>query len=244
MTFTVYDIIRLALLDIGAIAKSEALDADESADALKILNMLLDEWSAESTMVLGTVMESHTLVASDGSYTIGASGADITSSKPTTITEAFVRDSDSNDSPVRVVSLGEWNSYGDKTGTGRPESLYYDPGATQQAVHKGTINLYPVPDSSTTYTLFFGGQKPLTEFTAVANTVTLAPAYLRALRLNLAVDLWPQYFSDKGAPVPDAIKREAQRARAVIEAMNSKQVICGMDIPGQTGGGFNVYAGD
>ena len=241
MTFTVYDIIRLALLDIGAIAKSEALDADESADALKILNMLIDEWSAESTMVVGTVMESHVLTADDGDYTIAASGADITSSKPTDITEAFTRDSNSIDLPMRIVTLGEWNSYDLKTNPGRPESLYYDPGATQQTVQTGTINLYPRPDLA--YTLFFGGQKPLTGFTAIANTVTLAPAYLRALRLNLAVDLWPGYFHEKGATVPQAIKGEAMRARAVIEAMNSKQVICDMDIPSRLGG-FNIYTGE
>ena len=242
MTFTVYDIIRLALMDIGAIAKSEIPDADESADALKLLNMLLDEWAAESTMVVGTIMAGYALVADDGSYTIGASGADFTATKPSTITEAFVRDSDNNDSVLRVVTLGEWNSYGDKTASGLPESLYYDPGEMEQAVHKGTINVYPRPDK--VYTLFIGGQKPLTGFTAVANTVTLAPAYLRALRLNLAVDLWPGYFHEKGEPVPQVLKREAVQARAVIEAMNSKQVICGMSIPGQSGGGFNISTGE
>jgi hypothetical protein len=217
------------------------MDNDEAADALKILNMLLDEWATESTMVVGTVMQSHALTINDGEYTIAASGADITSAKPTVITEAFTRDSNSQDIPMRVVTLGEWNAYGLKTVSGRPESLYYDPGATQQAVQTGTINIYPRPDAA--YTLYFGGQKPLTEFGTVADTITLHPAYLRALRLNLAVDLWPGYFHEKGAVVPQAIKSEAMRARAVIEAMNSKPVIAGIEIPSRIGG-FNINLGE
>ncbi len=243
MAYSVLDLIKASLRAIGVLAKSEPPSADETADALQALNFLLDEWSVESTMVLAAAVENFTLTANKESYTIGTSG-DFNTAKPSDIVGGYVRDSNNNDSPIEVVGLDVWQRLTDKKiATGVPNLLYFDPGATQQAAHTGTVWLAPIPNSATTYTIYLTLQKALTELANSSATVTFPPAYFRALKYNLAVDLWDDYFHEKGDPVPAMILRKAKQSRAVIEAMNSRQPVARMEIPGRSGG-FNIYSGE
>lgn len=241
MNLTVLDLIKAALRPCGVLRKSEELPNDEAQDALQAMNFLLNEWSTSPLMVLGTVMEPFSLVAGTAAYTIGV-GAVFNTTKPTEITDAFVRDASGVDFGVDIVSLDLWNGYQDKTlSRGRPVALYYDPGATQQATDTGTVNLYYVPDA--VYTLFLGGQKPLTEFAAVSDTVTLQTAYHGMLKWSLCEDLWPEYHEDQGPPLWIAMRAKA--SRDVVRRMNHKVIRQPSDLP-RTGGGpgrFNIQSG-
>lgn len=240
MSITVRNLIRASLRDIGVLAKNEDATADEYADALVDLNMMIGEWSVSPLMVLGAVMGTVTVSASDNTYTIGASGADVTAAKPSTITDAFIRDSNSIDTGVAIITLEEWNALTSKAiSTGRPYALYYDPGESQQAVHTGTINLYPIPDAS--YTLYIGEQKPLTEFSAITETVTFAPFYYSGIRYSLAERLWPQY-KDDNRPFPPHLAKLKTDTMNTIRTANAKQHTATIEVPGR-GGTSNIYIG-
>lgn len=226
---TARDIIRKALQKIGVLAEGEVGTAEQMADALDSLNIMLDSWAGQSLMTLQAIQESFALVAGTASYSIG-SGQTFNTTKPFNITNAFIRN-DNIDYPLDIVTKKEHDSYSDKTTQSRPRSLYYDPGATQQTTQTGTIYLYRTPDEA--YTLYINSEKPFTRFSALGDLITFLPAYNKALIYNLAIDLAPDY----GAKISALIDREAGKSRKVIEKLNSKNkgknVI--LNLPGNQG---------
>jgi hypothetical protein len=234
MVITVQQIIKCALQDIGAIAKQEAPGADEIADGLLKLNVMIDAWSVRSLVVLGTVLEGFALTGGKRAYTIGEAG-DFATDKPSRVTDAFVRDSAGTDTPLEIITQGEYDRLPDKTvSTGRPLALCFDPGPAQAAVPAGVVSLYPAPDASTQYTLYLGEQKPLTEFHRPTDAVTFQPAYYEALEYNLALRLWRQYHED-ARPIPADIVTLARDSLKVIETMSSRTPTARIEAPGGRG---------
>ncbi len=242
MIIQVQQLIKTALQDIGAVAKSEMPTSDEMADGLTKLNFMIDAWAVRSLMVLGTVLKAFPLTSGKYAYTIGT-GGDFNTPRPTAVTDAYIRDGNGSDTPVDILSSDEYYAIEDKSiGTGRPQGLWFDPGLTQQASALGVINLYPAPDPSTPYTLYMGEQGPLTEFVNLTDTVTFQPAYYEALEYNLAIRLWPQYH-DSGKPIENDLHVLAKEAMRIIETMNAKRVTATIEAPGKRSG-YNVYTGE
>ena len=241
MIIQVQQLIKSALQDIGAVAKSEAATADEMTDGLQKLNFMIDAWSVRSLMVLGTILEGFPLSAGKAAYTIGT-GGDFNTSRPSAISDAFVRDGNSEDTGLDVIDRDEWDAITDKAiSTGRPQALFFDPGTTQAAVQTGVVNVYPIPDASSPYTLYIGEQKGLTEFAGLTDNVTFQPAYYEALEYNLAIRLWRQYHED-ARPIPPDIVGLAREALRVVETMNAKQVTAAIEAPGKRAP-YNIYTG-
>jgi hypothetical protein len=71
---TVADIIRGAFRALGVLAAGETPSAAEEADALTILNDMLDSWANERLAVFQTVRTAYTLTPSLNPHTIGHSG--------------------------------------------------------------------------------------------------------------------------------------------------------------------------
>jgi hypothetical protein len=242
MIIQVQQLIETALQDIGAVAKSEIPTSDEMTDGLTKRGLMIDAWSVRSLMVLGAVLEGFPLTPGKSAYTIGL-GGDFNTSRPSSVTDAYIRDGNGSDTPVDILTSDEFYALGDKAiATGRPQGLWLDPGLTQAANPLGVINLYPAPDPSTPYTLYAGEQKALTEFANLTDAVTFQPAYYEALEYNLAVRLWPQYH-DSGKPIESDLKILAAEAVRTIETMNAKRVTATIEAPGKRSG-YNVYTGE
>ena len=240
-TVTVLDLIKTALQEIGVLAADETPSGSDTQLALKNLNLMLGLWSADNLMVRSTTQENFTLVDGTRSYTIGSTGVFATT-KPISITGAFLRDANNNDTDISIVVEATYNRFGGKMiATGPPDQLYYDPGAAQQASHLGTIFLLPIPDAA--YTLFLESVKILTSISSVGSTVTFEPPYFEALAYNLALRLYRK-FHDHNAPIPEDTVRLARQSLQVIERMNATAIRAVINMPGSTSGGFNIYAGD
>lgn len=242
MIIQVQQLVKTALEDIGAVAKSETPTSDEMTDGLTKLNFMIDAWSVRSLMVLGTVLEGFPLVAGTYIYTIGF-GGQFNTSRPSAITDAYIRDGNNEDTPIDILTSDEYYAIEDKAiGTGRPQGLFFDPGLTQQTSFIGTIYLYPAPDPSTPYTLYVGEQKALTEFVNLTDAVTFQPAYYEALEYNLALRLWPQYHDD-GKPISARLEKFAIDSERILQTMNSARarVTATIEVPGTKPSGYNVY---
>ena len=240
MSMQVSDILRIALQKGGAIRKNESPDAGELQDALTALTVMLHSWAARRLMVRATVQESVATVDGTGAYTVGVGGA-LNTAKPIKIVSAFLVDSNNLKTLVSVVDKDVFDSYGDSLiSEGRPISLYYDPGAAQQATQTGTMNLYPIPDA--VYTLYINSTKPFVDFTDIADTVTFEPPYEEAIIYSLAVRLWPEYHKPE-VQVPASIYEIMKESMEIVETMNTRQVVSETDLPGSRGGGYNVYTG-
>jgi hypothetical protein len=232
MIITVGQLITLAIDTIGAVQLDEAPSPAELTNGLRRLNLMLDAWSVDGLMVSGTLMEQFPLAAGKNAYTIGL-GGDFNTPKPSGITDAFIRDNSKVDSRLDIVSMDEWNGYGDKEiVTGRPLSIYFDEGLAQATVQTGVIWLYPAPDAP--YTLFLGQQKALTEFAGLTDVVSFQTAYHEALLYNLALRLYRSYFKHS-SPVPGDIAALARDSKNVVERMNHERLHMTPDLPARKG---------
>jgi len=236
MSLTAQDFIVDALSLVGATMMDQTPPAWEMSKALRTLNLMLNSWSAQKLMVRAMTEEHFTLTVSKGVYTIGLSASyDVNSAKPLKIDSAFIRDG-SDDYPLTIIEKSLYDGFGDKTTTGTPEYLAYDPGAAQQTTQKGTIYLYHEP--ATAHDLYIFSQKFLTEFATLTDAFTFEPQYGEAIKYNLAIRLWP-FYRKPGELIPPSILDPAAEGMRIIRALNSTQVRCKVDIPGM-GGGYDI----
>ena len=99
--------INRALRLIGAISSGESPTTDESNDGLIALNAMLESWQLDRLTVFAFQDKTFTLVAADGSITLGAAG-NITT-RPDRIESVYITAS-GTDYPVTMVTAGEWHS--------------------------------------------------------------------------------------------------------------------------------------
>lgn len=241
MNLTAQDIIKASMRKLGILAKSEAPSNDELQDSLQALNAMIDEWGSQKLMGTATVRENFPLVAGQQSYTIGI-GGNFNTTTPYQIIYAYYQDVNNIKTPLDIVTREEFESYQDSQIVSAPPlSLFFDPGATQQASQMGTINLYNTPDATSPYTLYIDSQKPFTEFANLTTAVTFPPSYVKALIYNLAIEIASEY---EGITVPRIVETLALESKENLEATNSVPILAILDLPGKKSGGFNWISGD
>lgn len=188
---TVLDVIKSSFKKAQILTQDESPSNSEAQDALKALNELLDSWSNEGWFQPSRVRESLSLTANQSEYTIG-SGGDFNTTRPLKIISAFVRQS-SIDYHLRPLSLEGYDEIVNKsTSVSIPECYTYS-----NEYPLGKINLYPVPYAG--LTLHLMSEKPLTTYTALTDTVTVPPGWLRAIKWNLAVEILSEYGQEVSA---------------------------------------------
>ena len=111
---TALDIIQDAHIDIGALAAGESLSADEANDALRVLNAMLDSWSAQHLTVYHIANVSGVLVPNQADYTIGAGAPVFSANRPVEFKQCFVRRG-SYDFPVDIITNNEYDQIGLKS---------------------------------------------------------------------------------------------------------------------------------
>jgi hypothetical protein len=136
------EILTSALRIVGQVAEDGTPTDAQLTNASTALNMMLRAWYADGMPLWNIVETSFTPTASVANYTIGT-GLTINQPKPLKMLQAFIRSTTgSNDTPMRLITRQEYLMLGNKTTTGRPIQLHYDP-----LVADGLIRLFPTPDS-------------------------------------------------------------------------------------------------
>lgn len=236
--YTAQDVIVDALSLCGAVAMDEVPGNTELNLGLRIFNQMLGFFATQRFMIRATSLVSFSTTAGKASYTIGASGADVTSSKPVIITSAFITDSSQTDYNLDVIEKSLYDSQTDKNiAWTRPYLLAYDPGLSQQATQKGTIWLYNTPD--TVYTVKVECILNLVEIASLSETLTFELPYYEMLVGNLAIRVF-RHFHPPSLPIPQDLVDNANKTLKAIKSMNSVRVNARIDIPG-VGGAYNVY---
>jgi hypothetical protein len=205
-------------------------------DALRALNMMLDNWAVNGVVATAQTRSSASIAAGSASYTIG-SGQTINATKPQRIISAFLRDSDNTDTALSMVEREQYDSISTKSTTGVPDRLFYDPGVTQQATQVGTIYLYPVPSSA--YTLFMEAELPFTQIATFTAGMTFPSYYERAIKFGLAIELAPESQVEPS----DTVIALATAALKTLKDNNFRNAI--MDSrPVRRGGATNILTDD
>jgi hypothetical protein len=232
---TAVDLITLALKDIGALGIGQSISADDTADALATLNMMLGQWQGERLSVYHLV---DTAIPSTGaqSYTVGT-GGNFNVQRPIKINAAYARLNAGSatpiDYPVTIIDAREdYARIALKALQSFPSYAYYDP-----AYPLGNLIFYPVPDS--TFQLHIVTMEALPQFAAPATVINLPPEYMAAIRYNLALYLAPSYQIDPQRSLVGL----ALNAKRVIKRMNWQPQ--SMTMPRGLGSKqhYNIYSG-
>ena len=222
MADTALDHITDALERIGSYSPGEVLSAADSERGLSALNDMLDSWSNESLTTFAKLEQSVVFTPGQYQYTIGPNG-NINSTRPLRILDGYgtcyVLDTNGNRYPMDVLQQDEWNLIGNvaQVNANIPSKLFYDP-----QFPLGIINVFPVPTIG--WTLFFDSWLQLAEFPDLVTVLTLPPGYRRAIRTNLAIELWP-YFKDEKTQPNAALVKAAMTSLGNIKRTNIKEVV-------------------
>lgn len=231
---TALDLVTAALQDLGVLTEGETPPGAGSSFALDTLNAMIDGWKAERLMVPSVTRSTVAITASDGTYTIGPTG-DIVVVRPMFI-EA-VRYSDSTPDPDYEYPLSSLTEQGyaalpmkAQTST-NPSAYYYNP-----TYPNGTINLFPIPTSSTLTLVVYHGTA-ITVFSTLATSFSLPPAYERMIVKNLALELAPSYHREPSA----LLVRQAAHALRTVKDSNVRLVDLNFERAALIGGGGGAY---
>lgn len=211
-------LVSSALREITSLAPGEAIPGAESEFALSVLNSMLAGWGAAGLMTPARTLENFSISAGVSSRTIG-SGAQLNTTRPDFIHDAYLRDSGGNDFPVETdMTAAEYNAMPLKSASGRPWRLFYDP-----QYPSGVIYFNRQTDAA--YTLYLDTTKPFAQFSSLSATVQLPGEYEDGITYLLIERLAPKY----GFPISADTRTLIERARKLIMRKSLKPKAASFD---------------
>ncbi len=211
---TALQMIKVAARRTGFLAAGETLGPDDAADALDVMNTMLDAGSTNRLLVYQIVQEALAMVANQANYTIGSSGTWNTTRPVRLDDSSFIRISNV-DYPLQLIGVDAYANQAMKATTALvPYLIAYD-----AAYPLGTVYLYPTP--TTTDSVYLRSWKALQSFASLTTDLSLPPGYRRYIEWNLAKELCTEY----GRPVTADILREATNSRAAIATINAPNLM-------------------
>lgn len=184
------DIIKGALRLCGALALGETPTTDQVTEASESLNMLVKAWQADGMALWARGEYTLSLTLDSVSYTIGL-GQTVNIAKPLKITQAILHDTQTNvDIPMRIITRDEYLRLGNKTTSGQPIQIYYDPQRDT-----GVLYVYPPANAaSVSYKqIKFTYQRPFEDFDASTDNPDFPQEWYEALKYGLASRLAGEY---------------------------------------------------
>lgn len=214
-TITTVDLIRRSMYLINAVAAGEMPDTSDLNDALITLNEMIDGWNLQPLAVYGAATESFTLIPAQATYNWGlAAGATgIQTERPvwlngcTCVRNGFT-------TPVEVIAQEQYDDISLKT----IQSPLVERVLYVNSFPLGILTCFPVPSEANT--LVFNVSRQLTGPVTLQDTIAMPPGYLKALRYNLAVDLWPEYTNT--TTDIDSVKKIANQSLGKIKVANDQ----------------------
>ncbi len=212
-TATANTVINAALRIIGGVAQGETPTASQTSEALEALNFMVKSFMADGMPLWAIKQYTVTLTDGNATYTIGE-GATVNTPKPMKVIDAFLHNTSTEiDIPLRIVTRQEYNLLGNKTSSGQPVQIFYEPLLTT-----GILHVYPVPDSTVAAdrNIVLVYQRPFEDLDVVGNDFDFPSEWLDALKYNLADRLALEY----GVPVQDRNSIAQKAALLRQEALN------------------------
>ena len=234
---TVRELIKSSLRLLGVQASGESLDADIAADALSTLNDMLDAWRLERLLLHAQARTEKVLTPGDGNYSIG-SGGDINVNRPIWIDGAAII-VDGQERPIEVITREEWRRVPEKSESGEPAGIFYNP-----TFPLGTVEVFPVPDAAVTLVIY-GPAEALVSVASLDTAISMPPGWAKALRYNLALELAPE-FPAVSADTAQLVLTGAVESKAGIKRVNElpEEMTIDRALRPNHGGRFDISMGD
>ena len=230
---TAGDIVRSALMEIGVQAAGETVAAEDAADSLDSLNLLLDQWAGMKLHIpYPQTRTVFTITSGTQTYLVGPAQV-INRARPPQVSHVYYQDtvsSPTQEYPMDALTDDAFALIPQKTlQSSLPSFYYYNP-----TYPFGTVTLWPVPTKTTLQGVMYA-PTGLTEFAALTDALSLPPGYKRALIKNLAMDIAGSY----GKEVPQALKDDADESLQSVKAVNHR--VSDLRIEAGALGGSDLY---
>ncbi len=178
-----------ALRIAGATAQGETPTATQVTEAAEALNMFVKALQADG-MPLWAIKKYAVTLTATADYTVGV-GATVNTPKPLKVIQAFLHNTTTEiDIPMRILTRQEYEQLGNKTSTGQPIQLFYEPLLTT-----GVLHLFPVPDTTSiaNCTVKIIYQRPFEDFDVSTDEPDFPQEWYDAIKFGLADRLAPEY---------------------------------------------------
>jgi hypothetical protein len=185
------DIITIALRRINELGTGETPSPTRITECALALNMIMKSWQADGMQIWQREPTSFTPVASTANYLIGV-GQTVNFVAPLKIIQAYYRNTSSSaDTPLRIITREEYDTYSNKATTGTPWGLFYTPPGATTGELSGSITLIGTPDATfvAANTIRIVGVFPLEDFDASTDNPDCPSYFYNALTWQLASDL-------------------------------------------------------
>ena len=217
MSQTGTQIITASLRELGVLDPIQAASSEHVADGIAVGSDLIDSWRTDGLTIGGATISTYSLVSGTASYTIG-DGGDFDQGYPTSIPSWSVIPDDDAADPLelpmgRPYTDDEWQGIRIKTQTGpRPSAMYFD---RAYAAGLGNCLFHPIPDNGDVDVKIYSVVPDITSLVA-ATTYDLRSGYMRALKLNLALELRGRY----PRPIDNKLEKRAAEALGFLRISN------------------------
>lgn len=224
------DLISGAFRLLNVLASGETLPSADANDALEVAQLMLDGWQAERLMIFSIVRQTldvnnnpFTFTPGKQSYTVGT-GGDFNIPRPARIENVGLinlsNPAQPLELPLEMLNIQQWEAIPVKSIQATiPLKVFNDLGFPLM-----TLSYWAVPTVANQTALYIWSL--LSTFPDLTTDVTFPPAYLRAIKYNLAVDLAPEFGVGQINPV---VLRTALDAKAVIKRFNIPTPLLGCD---------------
>lgn len=223
------EIIKATLRKLVVIKSGGTPSTNQYTDGLEILNDLINSWSADLSLVYEDTEESLTISAGTQSFTMGASGDQVTA-RPLEIRVASIKDGNI-EYPMDIIDEKTYQSFPNKASIGIPFRLYY-----RNTYPNGTV--YFEYTTNAQYTLRLQSIKELTVFPDGTTEINLPNHYKRAFISNLAIE-WADELG-AGKRITPTIIKTAEESKNIIIGLATSIVPSRTDLPSR--GRYNIEA--
>lgn len=201
-TLVASDVVRMALLEIGAIASGQTPTGEELEDGLLCLNWLMKSWQSRGVTSWRDA---------DGSVTFPLGvGAMVLSPFCLDVLEARLIQSPGYERPLQRWTLGQYRQIPNKAARGSPTS--YTISKTAAAI---TMTVWPVPSAA--LTVNYSYTRIVQDVTDGAQTLDVPQEWLEAVYLGLASRLITVFGTVRIDPATASLV--AQKAAALEQAL-------------------------
>lgn len=210
---------RLRILQDGATAT-----ANQISDTAQAINIWLKNVQSQGLIVSQFAQVSFPCQNAKVSYTIGPSGADVTSWRPLRLYDgSFWRKTVSGvvtDTPLQLYSRQQYEQQTTKAATGSISAVYYQPnidiagGLTSPGTGWGTVYLY-LPTTDTTITVYLNVLRPIYDLgSTTTQEIDLPSEWFQAIIWGVAADM-----ADEFEVPEDRLMRLQKKAQFYLEQL-------------------------
>lgn len=209
---TVREYLSSSLRLIGVLAPGESLPDDAYTDGLQVFSDMLDAWSTERLTIFSQTRTEHPLVAGTQRYTVG-SGGTWNQAYPLWIDTVSYLTAGGLEQNIDLLTRTQWAAVEEKSLTGPlPYGVFYNP-----TYPLGAADVWPVPTDATVEIVLYTPLAALTAVTSLDTSISAPPGWARALRYNLADELYALY---PDVAVVEKVTKGAEKSLAAIKRTN------------------------